>query len=299
MPDKPRNKQASNSWWADEQVRRLLLKTAHSSLGFLIVHFHNLREDRWYSAVFSGFFLVYRDQSFWMTAGHVITQLQEMTTDRGLHIQEVLMRDGHPPADMDASCLPIALDPASMFGIDLGQAEHDSDSGFDFGMLALRPIYAANLANNPGTTFFPAEDSMETARQSGGLYVIGAPCERVLKTNGTNLRLEVHCLPIKQLGQCPPHLSNCRHAIYGQLVQDGDDPIWIDSIKGMSGGPVFAVEHRAKGKFGFRLVGIQSAWHRPSRTVRISPVRAMLEAMDKAIGVTSDTISAVPKNKNS
>ena len=45
----------------------------------------------------------------------------------------------------------------------------------------------------------------------------------------------------------------------------------VTSIKGMSGGPVFALQHVANGKLRYWLVGVQSSWLPDKRIVAVCP----------------------------
>jgi hypothetical protein len=230
----------------------------------------------------------HRSRYFWFTAGHVIAAIKRLLADPTLAIKEVRLRDGLEMPDAFASALPIPLDPLSMAELDIDAEAASECGGFDFGVMRLSPFVFAGLMRNPGTKFLQAADARHVKwERVAGLYVIGAPGETVRRVNEIDVQFDVHCLPIQPVKDSPNGLPLLPISLNGRLLELGAAIRPLSNISGMSGGPVFAVEHRPRNRFGFRLVGIQSAWHCPTRHVWISPVAEMLELIEEQTSTRS------------
>lgn len=236
-------------------------------------------------ATYSGFLWVHRNCPFWVTAGHVIDELKNLLGDDELSILEVRMLAGPPMAGNGSVGLPIALDRGSMGCIDHDVAVPGGGAGLDFGLIRMRPFFVDGLSRIPGVRWLDANDSKGfDPSHTDGLLVIGAPCEGVRADLANDVTLVVHCLPARLLPRAPEDLRpELPCAIYGQLLDETALSAPVREIRGMSGGPVVAVEQRTGGGFGFRVVGIQSAWVSSSRHVRISSIPHMLRAIEGAL----------------
>lgn len=279
---KPTRAEQPPDWWLDPRVRKLLLSVMTPSLGHLLINWENVDTGKRQPRVYSGFFMGHRDYFFWVTAGHVIHEIQALLANPKFRVKEARLRDGRPLSDKFASSVPVSIEADQMLGID---AETEEEAfGLDFGILRLSPLVFAGLLSNPGTLFLPAEDSLGGGmEQAAGLYVIGAPGERVRRASSIDVQFEIHCLPVRLLSNAPAELRQFPRSLYGKLVDLGPDNDPMNSIVGMSGGPVFAVEYRTEEEFGFRLVGIQSSWHRPTRQIRVSSIVDVIRFIDRGI----------------
>lgn len=284
MKRKPTRAEQPPDWWLDPRVRELLLSVMTPSLGHLLINWEHVDTGKRQPLVYSGFFMGHRDYFFWVTAGHVIHEIQALLANPKFRVKEARLRDGRPLSDKFASSVPVSIEADKLLGID---AETEEEAlGLDFGILPLSPLVLAGLASNPGTLFLPAEDSLGgTIEHAAGLYVLGAPGERVKHVSSIDVQFEIHCLPAHLLSGAPPELRQLPGSLYGKLIDLGPDNNPMNSILGMSGGPVFAVEYRTDEEFGFRLVGIQSSWHRPTRQVRVSPIVDVIRCLDRGIDV--------------
>jgi hypothetical protein len=270
-----------SDWWLDRRIRGQLLGLITPSLGHLLLQVEVRASGERRTAIYSGFFLGHRDRYFWATAGHVIAELQSILRSDTLLLRQAWLRDGQPMENEDASSIPIALDLENMIALEVDDPT-DVLGGMDFGLMRLSPLVLEAIRRNPGASFLPAEDSLEQ-RAWAGLYGIGTPAESVTYSTKRNVRFDIHCLPIEVLDSPPSEVDPVPMALYGRLLQLGDVNRKIASVEGMSGGPVFAVEPRSQVDYGFRLVGVQSAWHRSTRTMRISPIADIIRFIDRTI----------------
>lgn len=280
---KPETLPTEDTWYS-LQCRNAALRNLLPCFGSLVVRTIHASGEWNRVAVCSGFFLEHLGIHFWMTAGHVLDEILNTMKDPNTRIREMLLRDGLPIVHEDAASIPFKLEPSQVFSIDLDGPAGVDGTGLDFGMVPIEKETLALLQANPGVGFVNAEDSLDSLQADAwGLYLMGVPGERAQRASETNLQYQIHCLAVKVLGECPNGLARCQRAIYGELVGDQHIDAQPESIRGMSGGPVFAIEPRGGGNWRCRLVGILSAWHAPSRTVRITPIADVLVSVEHAV----------------
>ena len=275
-----------SSVWQSNVVQDDLVDFARPLMGQLLLNLQSTETAETRPIIFSGFFLRHGDRYFWITAGHVIQRLREIMQDDRVRIREVRLRDGLPLHGLYESSLPIDLQSSPMFGLDCERGEH---AGLDFGMIGLSSFFVHGLASNPGTKFITSSSSGRLADvQAAGLYVMGTPSERVRQASAIDVETHIYCLPVSHIKRPSAGQPRLKRSIYGRLLGLGPPGFCIDNIDGMSGGPVFAVESRGADAYGFRLVGIQSAWHRPSRTVRMTPITDVFHFLEHALDSAPD-----------
>jgi hypothetical protein len=71
---------------------------------------------------------------------------------------------------------------------------------------------------------------------------------------------------------------------YGQIVQfSGNLLKQPSSIKGMSGGPIFAVSRSSEYGFQYFLAAVQSSWLPNTRAIKAEPISRVVEYIDKIL----------------
>lgn len=61
-----------------------------------------------------------------------------------------------------------------------------------------------------------------------------------------------------------------------------DDPDFdVQTIAGMSGGPVLAVERTENGQLAYRLAGLVSTWRGSDQQIQIVPIHLIVSAIER------------------
>lgn len=275
--------QPSSDNWSSQHACGAALANLLPCFGGLVVRSLHTPDQSTRVASYSGCFMEHLGTRFWVTAGHVLHEVEKAFQSPDIQIREILLRDGLPMVDPDAASIPLQIQ-GRYFAMDIDGPPGSPGSGLDFGLVALDEATCELLDANPGAGYLDAEDSQEPLQaHAWGLYVLGIPGERARRTSETNLAYEIRCLPARVLHDCPSGLTKCERAIYAQILDRSPGRLRLKSIRGMSGGPVFAIEPRGSDQWCIRLVGVLSAWHGSSRTIRVTPMADVLVSIEHAL----------------
>lgn len=204
-------------------------------------------------ACYSGFILPINGNWFFVTAGHILEQL-----DSHLNAGNVLCRFrlvDYLRNDADQTePIPFDYENADRMwrhadGLDFGFVALDGPTKRQLEANGVRPLYQEYLEPNDGDTLH-------------GHIMLGLPEEffddpqfdDTLVIGGVSPAL----IPIERLESALEGATNTTHERFvGRL----SDELEIHSIVGMSGGPTFGFGHDAERHLCYWLVAIQSAWH--------------------------------------
>ena len=231
--------------------------------------------------IYSGCLLRHNGLLHWITAGHCIDELEQIRSgDVDVEVARVRWCDNHETGA--ASTIPTSLDQMVWkFG----------EAGWDFGVVWIMPREAELLEANPSLRPFVDSECGWGGAVVEALIIFGFPREWVRIATAEEARgvrsmegdFSLAGIPVK--GEVPPDQRGEEpfwgfpECYYFKLAdQDPEQP--LSSIKGMSGGPLVAVEQLSDGTRSLRLVAIQSCWlasQRVVRAVRIEGVLAYLE----------------------
>lgn len=225
------------------------------------------------------------DRLMLMTAGHVVAEIDKLIDHPSVQIKSAAFLD--PTARHGQNRIRCRLE-------DLNRVGSDVD-GFDFGLISLTYGYAHTLMG-PGTLEPISKNTWfkHTESTPEGFYVIGFPkseiTKKVVSTRGKEYHISfaLACLPFNRITrEDAMDITNNQEfcespsALYGQLLPDPIgkfDP--IESIVGMSGGPILSVEREDDGGFRYRFFGLQSAWMRNNRIIRGTAAATIDEIVD-------------------
>ena len=73
------------------------------------------------------------------------------------------------------------------------------------------------------------------------------------------------------------------HSLFGKLALSSVPSNEVIDLDGMSGGPIFGLYKNEHGKFGVKLVAMQSGWFPKSHIITACPISPFLEAVDQLI----------------
>ena len=259
----PANDQPDNpaaDWWLDDQVRQVLADEFQKHmLGLGVVY---RTEGVVHTALVTGFVIEREGFLLWITAGHCIEDLQELAADPNHKIISTRWYD--PPDDLSGIGLPT---PLSEMAWRRGVTEE-----FDVGVVFLRGHEVDLLRANK--SFSPMGAEMWTnclASAPEVMFVVGYAEQWIEATpfraggqDGVTMRAGMAVVPVVKVLNPDDHAGegafwSRKSCIYANVhLGTAADPHFLQSVKGMSGGPVLSVNRMADGGIETRLWGIQS-----------------------------------------
>jgi hypothetical protein len=152
------------------------------------------------------------------------------------------------------------------------------DYDFDYGVMALSPYYKQLLqANNVQAL---NEEVWKKQPVEVDFYtLLGIPAELV-KVSSTNIELTPTLHPVERIDRRPEGFTKVDAPLfYGRIVL-GED---MSSIKGMSGGPVFAFHQNDKGELRYWLIALQSRCLSRSLFIAACPTKLLGHFLEDVI----------------
>lgn len=227
---------------------------------------------------FSGMIMSFEEEWFLVTAGHCLKDL-----DKAIESSQV---DG-------VSIIDYLGENAKHYmrlPFDYANSRRWYDykvNGYDVGIIYLRDFYRRQLGTNKvpvdeaGWRRQPTDYFLYMLIGTPYAYIDGVEIEKaVIQPCGIKvIRLTSTPQVFQETSGCDPDEvednPEIRDAMfYGVLSQDADLPRFLDgqqSIVGMSGGPILGFA-QIKDEVRYWPVAIQSNWHRPTRTIKATPV---------------------------
>jgi hypothetical protein len=269
-------------WWKRENAARIL---SHWFINHTVaLHVNYEIDGKICGQTYTGFLLYYHERYMWVTAGHVIEDIDKLLKCDFCKVLGFKWVDNY---EIDiAKAIPVDYERSPKCGI--------NNKEIDLGIVGLEflDIKAISAKNkNPWLTSKIWKNNH--LANPDGYYVVGYPAEVVeLKSSmgsaGTNCELKISlvCIPVERIKpEKPAHTENFwGHPgwFYGKILpvtrEDGE---YFDSISGMSGGPILSLERTPGGNIKYRLFAIQSGWLSQSKILCGTPIERVVELLDK------------------
>lgn len=214
------------------------------------------------SFVVTAFVLSVSDTWFLVTAGHCIREIEDIT-NHGYKITHCQLIDS---LGLDAK----HLDPIPFVYQESYPVCISDNYAFDYGIMVLSPYYKQLLqANNVQAL---NEDVWKKQPSKVDFYMLlGVPGELV-KVNPTSIEIAPLLCFIEPINQRPEGFTEVDvDLFYGRIVL-GEG---ITSVKGMSGGPIFAFHQNEKGELRYWLIALQSRWLPESHFIAGCPTKLL------------------------
>lgn len=225
------------------------------------------REPRF--TAYAGTIICIRDMVCFLTAGHIVRGLDETIRSNRVTIHSAVLADPFGWRRISNHPIPFDLINAPRFFID------DENAGLDFGLIALRANYVRLLAANGITALFEENWVHQPGLSFDGYLMLGLPSEFVSdRLSSSRLATVSPTMFRVQSLDSPP--EGTRKTQYPRFIGQLDRDLPLNSIDGMSGGPIFGI------KFGppmrYWVVALQSAWRQDVHVVFgcLLPVLAFL-----------------------
>jgi len=227
------------------------------------VFFTFQKEQDTQNFVVTAFVLSVSDQWFLITAGHCIRDIEARIDYYGYDNTRSQLIDSLGLGATHPEPIPFVYK-------DSHPAQLSDDYAFDYGVMALSPYYRQLLqANNVQPL---NEEVWKKQPSEVDFYMLlGIPAELV-KVNSTNVELAPTLHTVEPIDQMPERFTKVDAPLfYGHIVL-GED---MSSIKGMSGGPVFAFHTNDKGELRYWLIALQSRWLPESHFIAACPTKLL------------------------
>lgn len=241
----------------------------------LCVTFQRAQSEKNEFAIYSGTLIDLEGMVCFLTAGHVLSNLEQLRDSTEVTILNAVLADTFGRNPVSTIPIPFDLKGAHLIHID---DEHD---GLDFGIIPLRPYYLNLLAKN-GCVAIEEKNWVRQANvEFHGYAMLGFPEEFASKEidDYGNATVSPTMFRVVRL-ENPP--NGARPTRYPRFVGQIDDSNPIESVVGMSGGPVFGFNIGDDG-LRYWLVALQSSWTPANRVVYGCPIPVLGSLLTEAV----------------
>ena len=222
--------------------------------------------------VFSGFVVDVAGEWFYVTAGHILRDIQKAMN--GSSIFDI-WRLGDQTAGnrFNNAAIPYAFDPTHWFVLE------DADVGLDYATTHLGGLYRQQLEAG-GVTAIAKNAWSDHLTEHDHWALVGIPTETVSYDGKTVISARIVMAPL--LPTDPPPLAEQRaqNQFYARLA-DGSEQ-FVSDVVGMSGGPVIMLK-KVEGAWKYSVIGVQSGWYPSSRVVAVCPFSAFGHSLEPIV----------------
>lgn len=210
-----------------------------------------------------------------VTAGHVIKGLRKAVED-GWSIEVPRLIDAF--AGVQTEAIPFLLDPSEWLELD------EEDTGVDLAAVPLTILFKANLKAGGVEALERGQINSATFEGYSQVVIAGVPTEGVAVQRGSG-QMKFVVIPVSAASSEEANLSDKPGTLLGKLPSNPADPQHrVESIAGMSGCPVFAIDREQNGQPKcYWAIGVQSSWNPKTRSIRFTPLDSLAEALHEAV----------------
>ena len=212
------------------------------------------------TTTYTAFVISVGDQWFLLTAGHCLEEADRVLS-QGHRIVSCRLIDTLGLKAIDNHPIPFPYDSTKVH-------YYYQEGDFDYGLIPLTAYFKELLERNNVKPL--TEEVWKKQPSSPEMHVLlGIPAELTQQdTNGYSLAPTVFI--VQELDQRPASLSDTEYPhFYGRLLS----PVSDFDIRGMSGGPIFAIQHDQEGRPKYWIVALQSSWNRGTHEIKACPVQ--------------------------
>ena len=243
------------------------------------------RSEHWAGPYVATMFVMsVADQWFLVTAGHVMEDLQsEIAKLPDGTVQFVLVDSGGLDAK-DVNPVPFVLDGTRTLVL-------GDDADFDYAAIPISTYYRRLLEAN-GIAALDEEVWEKQPTSPNYFVLLGVPRELVTPQpdGGLGFGYSMHVL---QYRPDPPEGFKEKKGprFYFEIAMGAG----VTDIKGMSGGPVFALRREPNDQLRYWLIGVQSSWLPVSQVVAVCPAPILGETLSLMLRTPDEVVkSEVP-----
>lgn len=219
-----------------------------------------LPDDKENGIVFSGFITEVCGLWMYLTAGHTLRKIEE-ALNAGAKFDHWRLGDETARGPYSGKPIPIDFNPTQWLVLD------DRERGIDYAVFPLRELYKRGLEEG-GAKPVPRDAWGSHFAPHDYWVLFGVPEESVDTPVVGQIAAKALTLVLEPAESPEGKSEKDLNRFYANLVGDSVDA--VKSVKGMSGGPVFALK-RANGVWTYSVIGVQSGWFVAERTIIACP----------------------------
>ena len=274
--------QLPKDWWQSIHSATILLKAFKSHIIPLLVA-GSVNNKTQYN-VYTGILLKHNQTMIWLTAGHVVDELQQLLSSSAFNLSVMTWLDRYEVKSAEGVRLHRTDIPMKSWRV----------SGLDVGVVIPSILDVGNILQNDKVIPINAKIWKNLSQANPeGYYAVGFPrpwsthSQKPFSNHKTlhSVKADIVCLPLEEISppsefSDDPIWSNSE-AFYGKILPFTDDPKFeVDDVKGMSGGPILSVERDSDGQIRYRLVGVIQSWAAAQSIIRAEPIHRVSQVID-------------------
>lgn len=222
--------------------------------------------------VFSGFVVDVAGEWFYVTAGHILRDI-ETALASGSSFDVWRLDDQTAGNRFNGMAVPYEFDAEEWLVL------RDDTSGLDYAAAHIGCFYRRQLEAG-GVTAIEKNAWSDHVTEHDHWVLVGIPSESVAYDEETIITARVIISPLKPAEEPALACEKKLNQFYA-TPDDASESVFNDA-DGLSGGPVFTLK-----KFGdkwlYGVIGVQSAWYQTSRTLVICPFSSFGFALEKIV----------------
>lgn len=222
--------------------------------------------------LFSGFIVDIRGLWFYVTAGHILRNIQASLDSGG---EFSIWRLGDQTAGNEFKDTAIPFD----FDIDKWAVIEDESLGLDYAVTPLNEMYC-RLLNAGGVVPIGNDAWGDHLMEHDQWVLVGVPSQSVTYDGHNVIVARPAMIPVTAAEMPELAGSKAQNQFYGYLHQDSQSI--VEDIDGMSGGPIFAIKWINE-KLHYVVIGIQSGWYSQSRVIAACPFSSLGHALEEFV----------------
>ena len=235
------------------------------------IHFAFQKENDIQNIVVTSFILSVSDHWFLVTAGHCIRQINELIERTDVQLVQCQLIDSLGQGAKHLDPIPFTYRMANPIQL-------SDDYAFDYGFIPISLYYRGLLEKN---NVAPLTEAVWKFQPNSVIYylLMGIPGELV-KVNPDEIAMTPTLLHVEPVSEKPDGFTDVDAPLfYGRIILDDS----IQSIKGMSGGPIFAFQKYENGDVKYFLTALQSRWNPYSYHIAACPVELLGNFLESLI----------------
>jgi hypothetical protein len=222
--------------------------------------------------VSSGFVINVQGLWFYITAGHIVRDIQ---TAVAAGSKFDVWRFGDQSAGEATPSPGVPFDYVAEEWIVI----RDEAVGTDYAALWLRDLYRAALEQG-GVIPLGKETWGDHVTEYDQWVLVGVPKETVFHDGESTITAKLKCVAVEECDLPETAGERAQNQFYARLM-DGSESV-IENVDGMSGGPIFATK-RCEDGLRYKVIGIQSAWYKSTRTIAACPFASLGYGIETAV----------------
>lgn len=194
---------------------------------------------------------------FYLTAGHVISDIEEAEKNPAIEVLNAVLADNFGSDRKSDLPIPFVLSATSRYFVD------DEILGLDFGVIELAPYYVRLLKANGAVVLTEERWNRQSNVSFDKFAMLGLPQEFISEriTEEGQAVVMPTMFSLERI-EAPP---DAKATTYTRFVGKISNDLPLRSVKGMSGGPIFGF--RTEPELRYWIVALQSTWRRDDRVV--------------------------------